>query len=231
MIKSLNFIHTTNIFEFSIDKKNRHSISSEIIDSAGIWWIGTNKGVFKFNPHKNIFNNIYLSDLTDIRKEDFINKASYIDNKNILFILNSGKILNFNSKERSIQQLKLKYRSDDIQLNSIDANKSGDQLVSTNDGLILLKGYNSNLESFSIEEKLLNGQFIYAAIFDLDSIWVIGKSGVFKINSNNKSLIEIKSLSDIVAKQSVVAIKCSDKYLWIQQNQRIIEYDKKTKSI
>ena len=222
--------HTENIFDFNIDDKNRYTISSEIIDSSGILWVGTNKGLYKFNPYKNAFTNISLDDQTGIRKEDFITQESFINDENILLALNYNKLLIYKCNDKSFQRLKLKNSTAEVQINSINKDNSGKLLISTNEGLFLLKGYNSNIKDFSFEDKIFERKKIYAAAFDSDSIWVAGESGVFSCDLNLNRQIEKKSLSKIIAAIPVISIKCSEKFIWIQQNHRIIEYDKKTKS-
>jgi serine phosphatase RsbU (regulator of sigma subunit)/ligand-binding sensor domain-containing protein len=219
------------LFEFNLSETNKHTVRCEAMDDAGIWWLGTNKGLFKFNPHKDVFSCISVNNISDIGADDFICLANFIDDRNMLLLLNSGQLLTFNNYDKKTKRLDLELNNKKPQVYSIEANKTGGQLICTNKGLIVLNDYNAALKSFTKEDVYLEGQVVYAAAFDSNFIWTGGETGVYKIDLDKKSQTEIPAISDVLAGQPFTSVNCSENYVWIQQNHQIIEFDKKTNGV
>lgn len=219
-------------FEFELGQVHKYDISSFIFDNAGILWIGTDKGLFKFNPHKNIFKTIYGNDFSKSGGTDKIGWAGFIDNNSGLAFMQSGSIIKFKGYQKEkITDLTL-FKTIDTKINSVVSNEKGEFLICTKNGFLIWKGYIAGNSRFSVEEKQFSGNEIYAACFDpSDSIWFAGKSAIYKANLGKNPPVEITSLSRWLENMTVKSMVCSDEYLWIQGNHRIVEYNLKSGGI
>lgn len=217
------------VFEFKLDRERPIDVLSFVINKAGILWIGSNAGLFKFNPHKNTFHVINIKDIGYFTKSEKFKWAGFINKNQGLIFLESGKVLNFYiDKDINAHNISV-FRTIYTKINSITCNNKGDFLISTSKGLKIWSDYSISKEAFLKEEVVMPDSEIFLACFDQPGIiWMSTTSGIYQYNNDRKKISRVKGLSGLISGHDIKSIECDRNYLWVNQLNQINEFNKYT---
>ena len=177
-------------------------------DSLGIIWIGTEKGLNKFDPKTNTFVGYFADSTNDASISSDMVWAFYEDQEQQLWLGTSGGSLNrWDSADRLSGEANFHHYSDQISLPSsniygIESDKNGHLWLSHNKGLTRFDPNTLDVHHFSIEDGLQDSEFNMGASFKSESneIYFGGNRGFNIIPSegvSGNSVAPIVSISEI----------------------------------
>jgi ligand-binding sensor domain-containing protein/class 3 adenylate cyclase len=188
----------TNLHQYKKNPYNNSSLVDDNIlsifeDKNGVFWIGTEKGISKFDKYKQGFTTITLNNNPSAGLVDY-NVWSFAEDKLGNLYIGTKKDLTFyNQKEKKFYHI---YRNGTAQhyLLSIHVESPNDIWLGYDDGLFQLSIVDLKKEQYSIKKiKFLENEHsskvrVYKiARADSNRLWIGSRSGLSIINKNDYS--------------------------------------------
>lgn len=186
--------NATNVERFTKNETVVSSIASSVIneifeDQSGIIWIGTGKGISKYIPSKNLFNESSYTNDVLLDQNIF---AVQEDNDNRLWIgYESDTVTIIHKNNHALQKLKLPGAAANKidQVNTIFKSSKGDMYIGTlHQGIFIFSSASGNVNDtknwahfFRVNTPQLNTNNIYSFAEDKNqNIWIGTYKGVYK---------------------------------------------------
>jgi signal transduction histidine kinase/ligand-binding sensor domain-containing protein/DNA-binding response OmpR family regulator len=183
-----------NYVTYEYDWKVTESINSNLIyaiyeDSENELWVGTEKGLCKFDRDLNRFETINLKEILNLKKDSRVTVRSLIEDDlgNLLIGSIEYGLLKLNLKTLKVSIVKSNFEiKQDFLISSFAKNKEGKVYVTSNYGL---KIFNPNQNTF--EEVVFNGKNSKFKInVSLESIFIDANEALW-IGTTEKGLIKV----------------------------------------
>lgn len=149
-------------------------------DDAGNIWIGSSKGLIKFNQTQNLFTHFQHDDNnSNSISSDYI-YALEIDAQNIWMAAYNGGLCSYNIESGTFRHYSKEDGLSDNTVYSLEKDNNGNIWFSSNAGI---SAYNANTKTFrnySVADGLLNQEFNRRSSFKNDEGWIFfgGISGI-----------------------------------------------------
>jgi ligand-binding sensor domain-containing protein/serine phosphatase RsbU (regulator of sigma subunit) len=216
--------------DIDFQSNEKLKVNAFLEDNSGLYWFGTNDGLFKVNPFQNAFTSLDLDNITDMIENDFITSACF-DPEGLIWIgLSSGRICQLNpleniQKKMILQESKLKSKINDIYPDVL-----GTIFISTDMGLVMFSN-KQDVKNQKPHAVLADQKIFFTSPLNDDSLWVAGEKGIYSFSKKTETVKRFQELSEKTEGMPVVDFKSNPDYLWIAQAHRIIEFDRRKNSI
>jgi ligand-binding sensor domain-containing protein len=178
-----------NLYDNSTISDN--NITSIFEDHDGVFWIGTNKGVSKFDKYKQGFTTISLNNDPDKGLIDYNVWSFAEDNEGKTYIGTTKDLTIYSPRDNKFSHI-IRDRNQSHYLLSIYVEYSDKIWLGYDDGLFLLKINDLEKNDYSfkqiefVSEEIKRDVRVYAIVpTDTNSLWIGSRAGVTYMNRDN----------------------------------------------
>ncbi len=183
--------------QFVNEPNNNYSIANNGVysfcnDSSGIIWIGTNNGISKFEPKKQYFHHIRVTEENSLLSDANI-WSIFKDNDGTLWVGNSSGIdhINLKNNTKTLYVPNISHSSKQKTVYVFNAFRDRKNVLwfGTDAGLYFFNENKNTLEHFKFSGEA-NEDRVYRIIEDRSGqLWLATKNGIVRISSDRKSWI------------------------------------------
>lgn len=217
-----NFIEKAakEMFTYSISGESHIYHTAALFMQPGIFWFGTRNGLFKFNDHRNFFNehatNEYFSENSELT-------ALAFDETGLLWLgCSTGELIVLNPAQGKQDVPVVARLKSSKKITSLKINESGDVLfMGTEDGLFNLKLINGT----NILKKIIIPGSIEAFCRNHDTLWIAKEEQLYIASTNNTFSTTSRNMEDVLHGMVIDMFSFRDAVYLLQSNQ-IIRHSK-----
>jgi ligand-binding sensor domain-containing protein/serine phosphatase RsbU (regulator of sigma subunit) len=211
-----DYINAASIsaIEFDIPSDDRSAINIVRDMDCGLFWIGTEKGLFKFNKHNHAFRNILTSELTG--SEHMLTAMQFDSNNRLWLGFDSGELILLTETEERAVIARMKF---DSGIRIIYMGLKGDLWICTYEGLYRINEANPNSRS-----KIISGNFTAILQISPDSLLLTDQMNAYWYTPSTGLSVEMPMLQEYLGTK-VLEIRRYKNLIYFLQHNRVIEYN------
>ncbi|MGD2034585.1 MAG: SpoIIE family protein phosphatase [Bacteroidales bacterium] len=219
---------------YNIPMIPEHMASSGIRDRSGVYWLGTTKGLLRFNHHGKVLKHFRVSDFYKKTVNEIITSAVYDSNGKLWLGFNSGTVLILDTKATDPSKAVLFTFRNSSKINSLAGSRSGNIYVCSDKGLTEYAVPDNDVYTRNTvrPEFRRTGEEVYTVREESrDIMWVSQKDKVLLLENNTENEEDQSDPLEISLPDPCFDILRAGKYIYFLQSNRVMQLDLENRDI